>query len=840
MKNRIVSYCLLGLLFLLANKTDVFAWSCCKSTASTGECGSCTVSGGRDPVTLAQRCGEGAPWCQTATPNCGNGWSSSCSSGNCDSCTLTCTDCDNPTTCYKPKAVTCNKTCPSGTAHKFDGTCSNGGTRDDGDCTDVSGCPDPYNCCTCLVPISTTPTPTTTGTPRPTPTGTLRPTPTRTPNNNGPARCAFQVGYSFTDYCAYDPAFWSTNYQFCSDGATWVEDLDSNCWDWGYWDSNLDSFHWSCVNYDEWRDWETNGGNLSIYCCRYYPLSPSVGSDGECNAWTTDRFRTLSSEPDISSRCYKGTPSAVTPSGNTWLWSCIGTSGQCGGDKGSDVNCFANRNSPPKFEWIKISNPENGFNLIPVEIELGVGTSRNQICDTAFNGSRKPLFEVHVSDPDYDSPLTVSLKWNNNTINQLFSYTDTNISGFSWLDSSKNYIPIPNSLNDNVAHPLMVTITDPYGNTTGEINTGRYFKIWDCNVPISGTIYDSTDNGGNADYSTGIGFSNPADPAVLKFSSLDFIGGGISVGMTVNSPNYNSVTNHHLTWGVNTYVPNFNGDISLTSPKIRYKNAKSGSSWNGNTNAYVDTIGIVDPYDVASIGITADFSGILIQDPWWQANGGGVISNTSITGQVPATCTETNSCISQIGISGLVSAPSISNVGNPSYQNWYYGSTSGLPNNNAKLADSNTNYSYFYSQYFVKKGVGTTFSGNKSISDIVDTGIYFIEGNLNIDTDKTLTNPSDFLMIIVSGDINVGIGASRVDGILVANNIGASGASDNQLIFNGSLYAADSVNFSRDYDINNRINNNSTPVVVVNYDPKLIFNMPGDIAKVLTNWQWGN
>ncbi|MDD3002571.1 MAG: hypothetical protein PHS06_01730 [Candidatus Shapirobacteria bacterium] len=571
-------------------------------------------------------------------------------------------------------------------------------------------------------------------------------------------------------------------------------------------------------------------------------LGPQPGADGYSdlcwNIWGTW---------DANDNLTSSNLSPAVLQGNTWTWTCPGKDWSNQNPScPTNIGCSAPLNSPPKFEGIDMygTNFHGGVNgntvissLVPAET-TDVGTSRNQICDDRFYGNRIVSFIVSASDPNNDK-ISAVLKWNNQPIGLLYSddktYFQFNWSGTAWND------PIPDSLNDNVVHPLMVTITDEYGNTTGEINTGRYFKIWDCNVPISGTIYDSTDNGGNADYSTGIGFSNPADPAVLKFSSLDFIGGGgISVGMAVNSPNYNSVTNHHLTWGVNTYVPNFNGDISLTSPKIRYKNSKSGSSWNGNTNAYVDTIGIVDPYDVASIGITADFSGILIQDPWWQANGGGVISNTSITGQVPATCTETNSCISQIGISGLVSAPSISNVGNPSYQNWYYGSTSGLPNNNAKLADSNTNYSYFYSQYFVKKGVGTTFSGNKSISDIVDTGIYFIEGNLNIDTDKTLTNPSDFLMIIVSGDINVGIGASRVDGILVANNIGASGASDNQLIFNGSLYAADSVNFSRDYYTNNRINNNSTPVVVVNYDPKLIFNMPGDIAKVLTNWQWGN
>ena len=275
----------------------------------------------------------------------------------------------------------------------------------------------------------------------------------------------------------------------------------------------------------------------------------------------------------------------------------------------------------------------------------------------------------------------------------------------------------------------------------------------------------------------------------------------------------------------------FNDGIALSEAKVRINKKPTDSSWNCDSKIDFIDSGIADPYAILP-SFTADFSGTLIQDPWYQANGGGVISNTSVNGQVPVTCTNDDNC--KISISGLVAAPAVENYSKnlSDAQNWYYSNVL------AKLADYNTNYDYFYSQYFVKKGIGTVLSGNKSILDIGTTGIYFIKGNLTIDTDKTLINPGDFLMLIVKGNINVGIGASRVDGILVANNINASGAIDNQLIFNGSLYAADSVNFSRDYS--HRLTNNSTPAVIVKYDPELIFNIPGDIAKVLTNWQWGN
>jgi len=69
---------------------------------------------------------------------------------------------DPKNSCYASKeecnAVTnpdvyCVGTCPAGTAHKTDGVCSNGGTRDDSSCTDVltSYCGKhwDYSCCTC-------------------------------------------------------------------------------------------------------------------------------------------------------------------------------------------------------------------------------------------------------------------------------------------------------------------------------------------------------------------------------------------------------------------------------------------------------------------------------------------------------------------------------------------------------------------------------------------------------------------------------------------------------------------------------------------------------------------
>ena len=484
--------------------------------------------------------------------------------------------------------------------------------------------------------------------------------------------------------------------------------------------------------------------------------------------------------------------------------------------------------SAPSFQSLVIKN--NNGNIVAAE-----AGNRNHICQITssssygFNGVRRATFEVTASDPDGVIP-SVTLTWtdSNNVYHTIpVLGRNGNVFTFGWSDTD---IPNTDEWNDNSAHPLVVTVTDGYLTVS---DSSRSFKFWDCGVSVNGTFFDGTDYN-KTDGIPGVicpdtGFTKIADQTILNLgSSFSFIetNSRSIANMTVNSPaNIYSSGSNKLIWGLN-YGFELNKNCSMSNPTLRFKDL-SAIDWQCYNLLYTNE---ANPYD-DNPTLIADFSGTLIQDPWYQAQNGGVISNSRVKGQVPVTCI-TNNC--KISFSGLVAAPAVENYSKnlSDAQNWYYFNVL------AKLADYNTNYDYFYSQYFVKKGIGTVLSGNKSILDIGTTGIYFIKGNLTIDTDKTLINPGDFLMLIVKGNINVGIGASRVDGILVANNINASGAIDNQLIFNGSLYAADSVNFSRDYS--HRLTNNSTPAVIVKYDPELIFNIPGDIAKVLTNWQWGN
>lgn len=579
----------------------------------------------------------------------------------------------------------------------------------------------------------------------------------------------------------------------------------------------------TCVYIDSIRGGWSDG--KAITCCTFKPKENKDGEDGICGS-VVNNIYTKDTKPTESDLCDMGIwpdydDVIFNSDTRTWDWVCEGNNPQCNGTKGKDANCSALVNTPPTFQSLVLKNNDENT-VIP---ETG---NRNHICQITnnglygFDGSKTIKVTVTATDPDGISDITgIQLRWKDINLNR--DSLLNGVANFSYTFNSSQYDV---NIND-----FQVNITDSVNNTTGWITSGRYFKFWDCGVSISGTIYDGTD--GASCPNTGFGVTNPD---ALNLKDLTFKQNDTYFTMSINSDktSYYSDSNNSLIWGSDIAIPQFNkvdNDIALSNPILIKTLTSSGVSACSN-DYYIDT-SIADPY-AASVGITADFTGTLIQDPWWQANGGGVISNDKVNGEVPVTCT-TDNC--QISIGGLVAAPTVSNKGKSletgNAQTWYYSNTL------AKLTDYNTNYSYFYTQYFVKKGVGITFStDDQNISDIGTTGIYFIKGNLIIDTDKTLTNPSDFLMLIVKGNINVGIGASRVDGILVANNIGASGAIDNQLIFNGSLYAADSVNFSRDYS--HRLTNNSTPAVIVKYDPKLIFNMPGDIAKVLTNWQWGN
>jgi len=123
------------------------------------------------------------------------------------------------------------------------------------------------------------------------------------------------------------------------------------------------------------------------------------------------------------------------------------------------------------------------------------------------------------------------------------------------------------------------------------------------------------------------------------------------------------------------------------------------------------------------------------------------------------------------------------------------------------------------------------------MSQIGTSGVYFVDGNLNINSNNTIASNKS-LMIVVNGDINVSNSVTQVNGILVAKNIGATGLNNSQLVFNGSLYAENTIDLSRGFTTKRL--NNANPAVKVIYNPEMIFKLPPETSKILTNYKWGN
>jgi len=490
--------------------------------------------------------------------------------------------------------------------------------------------------------------------------------------------------------------------------------------------------------------------------------------------------------------------------------------GSCGTNT-CEANCSTtcvgdSCNAPPVIDNLVIKNNLGS----PVSTETG---SKNQICQSDFNdidgkNSRQVTFEVSAHDPDGINDIAnITVTWNGRNLSRLSAIGPVTAFGGTF-DST---------WNNSETYSLGVIVVDSAGNTAS--GSPRSFKIWDCKVPVSGSIYDNSDGSLNC--------STPLDPAKkisenINFTSLTFVDASGNKSMDIiELSSYNSGLNP-LIWGKN-YGYAFNSGLAVADLSMKVNGLNMcQSELNLATNPPVD------PYAI-NPSVTADFIGVADQDPWWQANNGGVISNIQINSRVPVTCT-TDDC--KISLSGLVSAPLIDNSGKSENdsQSWFYGGID-TTNTNAKLADVNKNYSYFYKQYFVKNGIGTILTGDINMSNIGGTGIYFIDGNLTINSNKTI-NPGDFLMIIVRGDITVNQDVTQVDGILVANNINATGTSSDKLEFNGSLFASGTINFSRTYTV--KSTNNTFPAVKVNYRPEFVFKIPGKVAQILSNWQWGN
>ncbi len=437
--------------------------------------------------------------------------------------------------------------------------------------------------------------------------------------------------------------------------------------------------------------------------------------------------------------------------------------------------------------------------------------NKNHICKTGFNGSKLVTFNFTLVDLNGASDIqTAQMRWNGGVTNLVLGAP----SGITREATATIDYTGVNGVN---TLPVYVDITDSQADT-GWYDTGYSWKVWNCDVPVSGSIFDGS--AGQACNNTG--FSTPLAASVVYHD--------------VNN-NIDQTTN--LVWG-NSYLPlvnggtvgNIDGNLQASGRFTRLIDAGVGTTICPSASQF-DVGTNVSAYST-NPSLVVDLSYIKTQENWFSGRGVDIRSKTEIASGVPVTA---NSALSvdnlAIGISnnGFVATNSFRNTNGWNDSN-QYGSPHNWFVNKAVMDNKKYNYQSIYNDYFIKLGEGVT--GVTTIST-GDTGVLFVNGDLNIEND-VVVSANKYLMVVASGKINIGVGASRVDGIYVADSgIGATGDSDNSLVINGVLYTLNNIRLARSYATKSL--NNTLPAVIVNYRPDMIFAMPGKLNKVLSGFK---
>jgi len=137
-------------------------------------------------------------------------------------------------------------------------------------------------------------------------------------------------------------------------------------------------------------------------------------------------------------------------------------------------------------------------------------------------------------------------------------------------------------------------------------------------------------------------------------------------------------------------------------------------------------------------------------------------------------------------------------------------------------------YDLIKNEYWGKHGLGTTMTGNVTLSQVVTatggTGVAFVSGNLNITTNNTVA-VDKFFMVVVNGDISIDQAATSVQGIFLTNGtVDIGGQNDTPLTLSGMIYALEDISVTRSFST--KSNNNSAPAAMFIFRPDFIFSTP--------------
>jgi hypothetical protein len=228
-----------------------------------------------------------------------------------------------------------------------------------------------------------------------------------------------------------------------------------------------------------------------------------------------------------------------------------------------------------------------------------------------------------------------------------------------------------------------------------------------------------------------------------------------------------------------------------------------------------------------ALGCSSDID----QDNWFQVKDGNILAKGAVNNYIPITTRDGG----EVNLESSVTNGKIYNLSNSSTTG--YDLTEKVENSDFSF--KTYAYTQLKNDYLGKKGVGTTFGNSPDWSGVVNTtGIIFVEGDLSINSDLVTNN---FVMIIAKGTITINSGVTEVDAALVADKVIAAAAPEDatdpvgQLTINGMVHGVNGVEFKR--SLMPKSLNNTSPSVVVNYKPEILFEIPQQLAKSFSQWK---
>lgn len=528
-----------------------------------------------------------------------------------------------------------------------------------------------------------------------------------------------------------------------------------------------------------------------------------------------------------------GVSTGIALGAGVYHWRIRGENTSCGIDASPwSTSGYMKLSSVPTVSCLLLKNA-NGT-VVPWE-----SGNQNHIMNPAFVNTAFPkrvTFQACVTDPDgFVDVQSAKMECNGMTYNMALGagsgtgVTATVTVNFTSADNSDTACPILVDVKDVATQNDPVIWTD----------TGYKFKVWEGNVVVSGTVYDSSDSALGAQCPSGVGYSTPAG-AGMNFRYVDFtptVGSFVRINANSDSTYIGGLVN----WG-KTYSVIPNSDFIGGTVRSRWVDVGVGTTSCGSQLSLNNSV--VNPY-MTSPTLRVDIASALGQPGWFQVVNGGIQAAGSVLTLVPATCGQDANCVGAIAKTNnsLISGSTISNGGCVLGQaNCQYGNPNNWYKNISTLSSAEKfDYRYYYDKYFLGNGGGTTLPADSTMTMVKargGVGVFFVNGDFSINEDNTL-NSGQSLMVIVKGKIDFSQGVNRSDGIFVADGgMTLGGASATQLTINGSLYSANSggdIIFSRQYS--NDLDNNISPAIVVNYRPDLVFNLPGSFLKVLSGWR---